>query len=187
MGGPSFWGLVTNLTGLAALLYVLPSLDRLAEKPTGKNVAWATLGMPLLYFAHEAMMLCGCIAVALLTLCHPLRVRDTLLRVTPAIFASATFVTQNRWQAGMMSETVKSVPTTFMPLLHKIGTLPSALLGGHEPLLQYLLFGMVVLTMLVFFLARRKACPPRQTRLRELHVVDDGDTINAQPVRLHPH
>ena len=168
LGWTFYWGLVANLTGLAALLFVLPSFDRLAERPTAKSAGRAILGMVLLYFAHEAMMICGCVAIALLVVCHPLRVKDTLLRMSPAIFASGLFVGELRWAVSMSSKTVSSIPDTYMPLLHKIVTLPRALLGGHEPVLQYLLFGMVVLTVLVFALARWNSRGPVETTPREL-------------------
>ncbi len=79
LGWTFSWGLVTNLTGLAALLFALPSFDRAAEAPTARNAARAMGCMILLYLAHEAMMVAACIGVVIFALAHPIRIGATLL------------------------------------------------------------------------------------------------------------
>jgi hypothetical protein len=142
LGWTFFWGLVPNLVGIATMLAVLPSLDRVAEKPTGRNAVFACLAMIALYFAHEAMMICACVAVGLFAIAQPIRIKDSLLRISPGIVAVLMFVAQQQWQKHLMTPTQGKTPTTFMSLSHKIVTLPGALLGGHEVELSYTVFGL---------------------------------------------
>ncbi len=159
LGWTFSWGLVTNLTGLAALLFTLPSFDRAAETPSGRHTLRAMGSMVLLYFAHEATMVAACIAVVIFAIAQPLRVKATLLRVSPAAFAFVLFVLQALYQRRQMSANVKAVPTTYMPFMHKLTTIPGALLGGHEATTRNATFALLVACVVGFALARWRARP----------------------------
>jgi hypothetical protein len=171
LGWTFLWGLVTNLTGLAALLFSIPILDRLAEAPSGKNAVKAIGAMALLYLAHEAAMIAACFVVVIFTLCHPLfrtpassngaranvPIKDTLLRASPAAFASLLYAAQALYQRHLMSPTVRSVPTTYMPFMHKLTTIPGAILGGHDLTMQLATFGLFTACLVGFAVARFRA------------------------------
>jgi hypothetical protein len=159
LGWTFSWGLVTNLTGLAALLFALPSFDRAAETPTARNAARAMGCMVLLYLAHEAMMVAACIGVVIFALAHPIRIKATLLRLSPAAFAFVLFVAQAFYQRHQMSANVSSVPTTYMSFAHKLTTIPGALLGGHEVTTRMATFALLVACLIGFAVARLNARP----------------------------
>jgi hypothetical protein len=157
LGWTFSWGLVTNLTGLAALLFAIPLLDRVAEAPNAKNAAKAIGAMALLYLAHEATMVAACIAVVIFTVAQPLRVKDTLVRLGPAAFATALYAGQALYQRHLMSPTVRAIPTSYMPFMHKLETIPGVLLGGHEMTMQLATFGLLSACLVALAVARVKS------------------------------
>lgn len=156
LGWTFYWGLGTNLVGLAALLFMLPVLDQVAHEPTWRRAALGAGAMVLLYFAHEAMMVISCVAVVIFALTQPLTWR-TPLRLSPAAVASVLFVAQIWYQERLKSPALAAVPTSDLPLKRKLVDIPATLVGGHDSYAQYLLCGLFLVTMLVFaWLARRE-------------------------------
>src|SRR5580658_437642 len=65
LGWLFFWGLIQNIIGLAALLALLPAIDRFGSRPTGRRAAWMCAAMLFLHFAHQAMQLVALVALVL--------------------------------------------------------------------------------------------------------------------------
>src|SRR5207302_8182274 len=110
------WGLVANLIGLACLLALLPTLDRLAESPTPRRAAWAVAGAVLLYFAHEAMLIVYAGSALFFAACRRVTLRETALRLSPLAAAGVMVFVQARFQEQLKTAHVKHIPTTFWPL-----------------------------------------------------------------------
>jgi hypothetical protein len=160
LGWTFFWGLGTNLVGLAALLAMLPVLDRACEEPSGKNALKGVGAMVLLYFAHEAMMVTACVAVAIFAFVHLIRwdgIKRMVLRVLPAVAATAMWYAQIRYQKQLMSKAHFAFGTTHLPFKQNLVSLPGVLLGTHGQAAVYIVFGLGVLTAAVFAVSALRA------------------------------
>jgi hypothetical protein len=158
------WGLITNLIGIAALLFVLPWLDRAAQSPSPRRAAIASLGAVVLYFAHESMMIVYGGAALLFALCYPLRpAGKAALRLAPFGAAFLLAVVQARWQKHIVTPTVASVPTWFMPVATKLKRMPDMLLPSGDLLVKGLFAGLCLLAIILFLRVRaaeRRIGPP---------------------------
>jgi hypothetical protein len=127
------WGLVANIVGLAALLAMLPVLDRLAMEPTPARAAQAVAGAVLLYFAHEAMLFVYGGAALGLALIHRGSVRQLLLRLAPLVSGAALAIAQARWQKHLVTPIVRMMPTLWDPVTTKIRRAPYILMPARDP------------------------------------------------------
>ena len=171
LGWMFYWGLLANMLGLAALLYVIPTLDRFVERPTVKGALWSFAAMVLLYLAHETMMLCGCLLVGLFALGYGVFTRAFLLRLAPALAAFA-MGTGHLWYAQRYRNQVNNlIPTLFHGTYHKFEIIPGVLFAGYEPYVRTLLFCVALMALLLFAVERWKERPAlRGTPFRTLYV-----------------
>jgi hypothetical protein len=129
-------GFVANLAGLAALLAMLPALDRLGAEPTPRR-ALATLGaLVLLYFAHMAMMMAFAAAALGLTLLYPWSWRKSPWRLFPLAAGLAITLAQTQWQKRYMTPAVSELPRLWEPLSRKLLLVPYLVLPTSEAAVQ---------------------------------------------------
>jgi hypothetical protein len=140
LGWLFFWGLVQNILGMVALLWLLPAIDRFAAKPTARGAVAMCGAMVTLHFAHQAMQLVACAALAIFAVGSDRRVRPWLLRGVPVVFCLALAVAANRYAwsvSGPRHTRVKLF--VFYGLWHKIEGISGVLFGGHEPYIRHLM------------------------------------------------
>jgi hypothetical protein len=172
LGWTFFWGLGTNLVGLATLLAMLPVLDRASEEPSGKNTLKAVGAMVLLYFAHEAMMITACVAVAIFGFVHLIKwdgFKNMLLRVAPAAAGTVMWYAQLQYQKHLMSKVHFVLGTTYTPFKQNLTTLPGVLLGTHQQAPVFIVFGLGVLTAVTFAVTSRQGKIPWKSPRVLLH------------------
>ena len=155
LGWIFFWGLVTNLLGIAVLLAVLPPLDRYANAPTGRRAASMAGVVVLLYFAHESAMMIGLVASLVFALGHPLRGRQAALRFFPVVFGVGLSLAQKVFQAHLFTAT-QSLATTYGTPWAKLIGIPNVLVGSHDASAKYMLAGLAFGGMLAFAMDRRR-------------------------------
>jgi hypothetical protein len=157
MGWLFYRGLLNNLMGLAALLAMLPLLDRLANKPSPRRAGAALLGLLLLYETHELMLIVYCGAALLFAAGHPLRARETALRLTPFLVGVGLSVLDHFWSAGLAPAAVLAVPLTMVSVPRKLLSIPSLLFGRQDAALQYCFAGLVALALVLLAAERLPA------------------------------
>lgn len=150
------WGLVANLVGLAALLAMLPVVDRLAQDPTSRRALAAAGGAAFLYFAHEAMMLAYAGAALAFAVLHRGPMKQRALRAAPFVFALALMVAQARWQKSHMGPALRGMPTLWHPLSHKLVHALYILLPATDYLVQGGMFALCALAISAFFWLRAR-------------------------------
>jgi hypothetical protein len=131
-----YWGLITNLIGLAALMIVLPLLDRFAHAPTGRRTLLATGAVLLLYFAHEGMMFVYAAATMALAVIYPWSRRLTPLRLVPFVFGVGVAVAQAKWQVRFMTPALRSMPLMWDSFRTKLKTIPHIILPANDPVVR---------------------------------------------------
>jgi hypothetical protein len=148
------WGLIANLVGLAALLAVLPVLDRFAARPTWRTTASALGAVLLLYLAHEGMMFVyGGMAIILAIVC-PGSPRRAAVRLLPAVFVAVVHEVFIRWVQQFVTPTVRAVPTFWHSFFHKLDRVPYIMVPVADRLVQFALFGLCVLALVLLFWLR---------------------------------
>lgn len=150
------WGLVANLLGLAVFLALLPTVDRLAQKPTPRAALLAIGGAALLYLAHYAMMIVFAGAALWLTVCHPLKLRASLLRVSPFVASFAIAVGHAKYQEQFKSPVVSSIGTIWVSVPAKLLQVPSIVLPTYDRTTQWALFGLFALSIVLFLVLRSR-------------------------------
>jgi hypothetical protein len=150
------WGLIANLIGLSALLYVLPLLDRLAETP-GPRLALRALGAAvLLYFAHLAMLFVFAGIAMGFALLRPWSWRRTPWTLTAVLAPAAMTFAQLRWQAHLMTPSTRAVGTTWQPLLAKLRSLAGIVVPASELPVRLSMCGLCALALGAFYWLRAK-------------------------------
>jgi hypothetical protein len=124
-------GLVANLLGLAVLLLALPSLERLARRPSLANAASAAGLACVLVLAHEAAAVMFALAAGVFALARARRSWDFAVRASPAVFVLALILIQWRVSAGLAGANMRAIGSDFGPEpLERLALLPGALFGG---------------------------------------------------------
>jgi len=167
-------GLIANLIGLAALLAVLPVLDRFARAPTSSGAWGACSAVLLLYFAHEAMMFLYTGAALGLALLYPWSRKATALRLAPTLLGVVVTLGQARWQERFMSPTVMAVLRIWTPLGKKLRDIPYIISPATETPVLFAMSSLCALTIAALFCMRagerrsvaRVAGPPGFGRAR---------------------
>jgi hypothetical protein len=154
LGWMFFWGLVANMAGLAALLAVLPTLDRYVKKPDPRGLAWSLSAMVLLYLAHEAMLVVACAMITFVALLLRWRLRDLAARGLPAAFGLAIAVAQVVYQKRLFTVVQSSVETIYYSLGYKLKTIPGVLFGGFENAIRTLMFVFALIPIALFAIER---------------------------------
>jgi hypothetical protein len=160
------WGLAANVIGLAALLAVLPVLDRLASEPAPRRALAAMGGAVLLYFAHETMLFVFIgMALALALLRPPRPLRHVALRLAPAAAGIAIAAAQLRWQQRFMTPSIAKLPVVWQTPWSKLGRIPYLLMPAGDPVVHGLMFALCLLAIGTFVWLRarqrRSSAEPR--------------------------
>ncbi len=150
-----FWGLVQNILGLAALLALLPSIDRFAQRPSWRGASWMCAAMVLLHFAHQAMQLVACVALVLFCIGPPLRTKASALRAVPLVFCALVVYCASRyaWSVAGVRE-VNTDLFVFYEFSHKVTSIPGVLFGGYEPYVRNLMMLLALAPVLLLGLPR---------------------------------
>jgi hypothetical protein len=151
-----YWGLITNLIGLAAFLAVLPGLDRFAKEPTGRRAIFATGSVLLLYFAHEGVMFVYIAAALALALTYPWSLRLTLLRLAPFAFGAAASVAQAKWQMRFMPGWLRAMPVLWDSWWLKLKTIPHIILPATDWVVRMAMFALCIGTIAGLFWLRTR-------------------------------
>jgi hypothetical protein len=166
-----FWGLVQNILGLDVLLWLLPAIDRFAEKPTWRGVAAMCGAMIGLHFTHQAMQLVACLALAVCAIGTEWRPKTTLLRALPMVFCFAIAGAANRYAWSVSGPRHTGVPLfTFYDFRHKVDGISGVLFGGHEPYIRHLMFVLALGALVLLAVSRTGAAPeaPRPSLVARL-------------------
>jgi hypothetical protein len=174
-----YWGLIANLIGLAALLAVLPGLDRFAREPTRKGILASCGAVVLLYFAHEAMMFIYAAAAVSLALLHRWSPRRTALRLVPFAFAVAATLAQAKWQMRFMSPAVRAMPRLWTSLHTKLVGVPNLISPASEQYPRDAMFGLTAASIAALFWLRYRERRRRTADRR----ADDVSMSIAERVR----
>ena len=162
LGWTFFWGLVANLLGIAALLFVLPWLDEHAEAPTGKTLAKNLFGIVLLYFAHEQILLVYAGAALLFAVVHPLSLKKTALRLVPILATAAVVVGQAEYQKHLVTPLVAARAIEFASLSYKLEHVPDMLIHMMDAVVATLFLAFAVAAIAALYALRwkeRKGAP----------------------------
>jgi len=150
------WGLIANLLGLAAILAMLPVLDRFEDAPSLRGGAKVLGALVVLYFAHEAMMLVYFGAVLLLAAVHPLSWKKTLWRISPLLAGVAIVEVQFNWQKHLLSPAIKRMPLLWHSVVHKVIRIPYIILPATDGLVELAMVGLCVMAVGSFFWLRAR-------------------------------
>jgi len=154
LGWTYFWGLVTNLLGLAVLLALLPDLDRATHKGTWRGALSATGYLVVLYLAHESVMVIGCGAILVFSFAYSLRPQKLVARLFPIVFAIALFFAHLQFQKRYFPPSLEDIGTIYVPIARKLSTLPHPIFGSHDLSVQWVLFGLTAAGFLAFLVER---------------------------------
>lgn len=154
LGFTYYWGLVANLIGFAALLGVLPTIDRAAVAPSARGAAKVCGLLMLVFFAHEAVFVAAVGVVVMLAVAYPFERRATLLRLLPVLAAALFMVAHWIYQARLFTRGQLAPPAEFTGLAKKVTSLPTDLFGDHDPLVLAVLFGAACAGVLALVAAR---------------------------------
>jgi hypothetical protein len=169
-----YWGLIANLIGLAALLAVLPALDRFAQKPTTRG-ALGTLGaVVLLYFAHEAMMFVYGGMSLLLAVLHPWSPKRTVARLAP--FAAVVVVHEAfiHWVQQFATPASRAMPVFWSSQAQKLKNIPNMISPASDRPVLVAMSTLCGLTIAGLFWLR--------TRERRA-AANSADRTSAAPLR----
>lgn len=160
LGFTYWWGLVTNLLGFAAFLFVLPALDEAARAPSPRGMA-RTCGLLLLvYLAHESLYVAAVGVLIALAIVLPLSWKATTMRLAPAGLAIGLAGAHQWWAARFFTGVIKqSSPTVFLPLSEKLRFFPTVLFGSHDLSAQLLLLGLAFTGVAALVFARTREPP----------------------------
>jgi hypothetical protein len=170
-----YWGLVTNLLGLAVLLWLLPTLERHCRAPTPVTAATATSALVLLYFAHETAMLGGFVVLGTGAFLGALSahlgrgsgpagtvlglLRASALRTLPIALVAPGILFQMRLQERTRPEAAANGPAVFDGPVKKVAELGRTIFGHHGPLPTNLMLALLVASAALVALSREPAPP----------------------------
>jgi len=156
LGFTYYFGLVTNLLGLALFFSALPTFDLAARHPSARGALGSSAALLLLFFAHESVFAAGAAVVGILAVLQPLR-RTTVTKLLPAFLATALAVAHQLWSAASHTAWAgESSATTFLPIRQKVVLLPNVLFGSHDLVAQLALSGVALAALGALAWARRR-------------------------------
>ena len=152
-----FWGLVQNMIGLAVLLMLLPTIDRFAANPTKRGAIKVCGAMILFHFAHQAMQIAACGALILGSIGVRQNLRSVALRLTVLVFSGVVILCAHEYAWHLADPRHLATPDTrFVPLDHKLLTIPGVLFGGFEPYIRNSMMVLALIPLVLFALDRAK-------------------------------
>jgi hypothetical protein len=168
LGWLFFWGMIQNIIGLAALLAILPAIDRFVAQPSGKRAAWMCAAVLLFHFAHQAMQLVAMGALVLFWASlgprAGFRARRVPLLALPVAFCVSLTVAANRYSWYLSGPRIRRAPgLVFQDLLEKIVGIPVVLFGDSEAFVAGLMLalGLAPVALLLSDRLRLRPVEPR--------------------------
>jgi hypothetical protein len=159
-GWPFFWGTVTFLLGMAALLATVPTFDRFSRKPTPRGLCAVFGAVVLLYSTHEVVMFLSIGIVGLFTMRRYETWTERAMAWLPAFFAVVLAAIQAVLQRPLITPSAsKYMRPIFVPLKDKLLTIPLVVVGQTDVVLRTGLFFVVAGALACFAIARLRADP----------------------------
>jgi hypothetical protein len=125
------WGLVSNLTGYALLLFAWPLIERLARRPSAARALGAALAACLVFFAHESAALTFALIAGYFALVRARDWRGLGLRLAPSITVAALAAVQWRVANALLGANMRVIGNDFgADPIERVGMLPGAIFGG---------------------------------------------------------
>jgi hypothetical protein len=150
------WGLITNLIGVSALLFVLPVLDRFSARPSARLGLLVIGSILLLYFAHMAMMFVFAGVALGFAVLRPWSWKQALWGVVPFVATLLVTLGELRLQERFMTPTVRAMPNLWQAPKAKIKGIPYLVLPATDFTVQLCMLGLCVLAIAAFFWLRTK-------------------------------
>jgi hypothetical protein len=120
--------------------------------------------MLLFYFAHEAMLLVTCAALAVCSIGGAFRAKDLALRVAPIAFCAGLILAGRAYDWRVAGPKDFSLPpVVFFSTMHKLWGISGVLFGGFEPYVRNLMMLLALTPVALAFatrLRRKEAEPP---------------------------
>jgi hypothetical protein len=160
LGFTYFWGMTANLLGFAALLGVLPAIDRAADNPRPRGIVTVCGLLLLTFFAHESIFMAVTAFVALLALAHPLELRKTSMRFAPVVLATALAIGHQIYSTRFFTGAAIILPPSFPSPWQKLLSVPTVLFGSHDLIVRLTLTGLSVLALALLVYARVRPKKP---------------------------
>lgn len=135
------WGHVANLLGFAALLALLPAIDRFAASPTWRAVPSILASFTLLYFTHESALAVALVSLGVFSLAFGGDLRSFVMRGVPCFVAVGAAYAQVVVQKLSLLNAKAVLP---FPLVDRLRGFPRMIVGRFDPNSIGLLFGLVV-------------------------------------------
>jgi hypothetical protein len=150
------WGLVANLVGFVGLLLALPSLERLAVRPSRAALGRCALAAGLLFFAHESSAILFGIVAGFFALMRGRSFAGVALRMAPSFAVLGLVALQWRVSAGLAGANMRHIGTYFGPnAAERLATLPGAVFGGLGASRLGILGGVWVTALVASALGKR--------------------------------
>ncbi len=128
------WGLVANLLGFTLLLFALPSLERLAVRPSRAALTSCLVAAAVLFFAHESSAIFFGIIAGVFALMRGRSPEAVALRMAPAFAVVALAVVQWRVSDTLLSTQMRSIGSYYgAGPVERVVILPGAVFGGLGP------------------------------------------------------
>jgi hypothetical protein len=125
------WGLVANLTGFTVLLFALPSLERLARRPSRGALGACLLAAVVLFFAHESSAVLFGVVAGTFALVRGRSPAGLLVRLAPALAVVALAVAEARIGAAISGAHMQAIGTYYgEDPGERLAILPGAVFGG---------------------------------------------------------
>lgn len=146
-----FWGLVTNMLGLAIMLLALPRFDRFARVPNWRGAAASSAWVLALYLAHESSLLCTLAAFGIFALLTPFRLRKWLYYVVPVLGAGTIGVTQAvlQWSLKSDVERTTAMEVVFHTPTSRLLNVAQSIGGLHPPPIDWLLMSLMLVPLFI--------------------------------------
>jgi hypothetical protein len=148
LGWMARWGLVSNLAGLAALLWMLPLLDQAAREPTPKRSLGAMVATGGLFLAHESSMLIYAAAGIIFAVRTPRTARGLGLSLAPVATAAALAGVYAVRSTGLKAPSILAAQAIELPPGERLANLPSSLFSAGPMSLALLLASVAAVGLL---------------------------------------
>ncbi len=127
------WGLVPNLLGFALFVISVPLLERLARRPSLRNVMCATLATAVLFFAHESSAVLFALVAGYLAVVRGGSVRAIAIRSVPIVATLALALVQLRAGNALKGASMQAVGNDYgLNAFERLAILPGAVFGGFD-------------------------------------------------------
>jgi hypothetical protein len=154
-------GFAPNVLGFAVFLAIVPVLDRFAQVPGPRRLLGACLAMALAHFAHEATLLCACLALVVLSAGQPVD-RRLVVRAAPVAFAALLAYLEARSEGPLLTAFGRAWAARgvqYHPVGTKLAHVGGLLFGIETPLAMGVPAALVTACLVLAHLERRASAP----------------------------